>query len=318
MDAGPSAVARAAASDVDSDGFALVTSGYPLEPGGRFRLPHSSYWVFTVPTRRTVSGSLGDPGARIEDVASGATMTLDRYTGREVRRWNPEGIPAEVNLLFDEIADSVAYERPKTPFAMVIGGNPGEIILEWSRPSGLRVSHWQYRRMERVRAVSSGSEWSDWADIPGRSTTYRVRGLADGAVFHAFQLRPWTQDGPGVAYVAVGPLPQATSGGVVYASWGRLEGERAFALAPEIVFDVPSELHLFVASGADHPALDRYNSTDRHGLEATVMLDLETGSSLVVFAPTGEFLDRHITSAGERLGVGALFNQIVESIRRSP
>ncbi len=321
----PSELASSVSSEVGIDGIVIAGHRLALERGGRFRLPTSEYWTFKVPPEGIFGAELHHfdfPGDAITELKSDAVLFLEPNTGRETGRWIPEGSRSDVGPLFDQIADSVRYrpEHPVGPLYALVGADAGVIVLEWEH-HGSGVSRWQYRQRERHR-IDRGEwgewgEWSAWAEIPGSDAGARVHRLSGllGGVSYGFELRP--QPFGALVFGADASLPATDPGSFVWTS--RPESGRTFKLSEDFVFDVPRGLHLRLLSFTYHPAVvpgvDVRTTVRRR---ATAMLDLETGSTLVVYAPTGEYLGRHVTSRGERLGVDALFDQIVASIRPAP
>ena len=324
----PSEPSVSVPSRVGPDGVVIAGHGLPLERGGTFRLPTSDYWTFRVPGRRIFAAqleSLGFPGDAITERGSGAVLFLEPNTGQETGRDMPESSRQEVGPLFDQIADSVRYrpQLPVGPLFALIGADSGVIVLEWDHHrSG--VNSWQYRQRER-HAVGTGrsrewgewGQWSEWRVVPGSNGTtraHRVSGLP-GDVRYGFEVRPLPSAAP--VFEAAVSLPSTDPGNVVATT--RPARGRTFALSEDCVYDVPDGIRLRLLGFTYHPAVvpdPDVRTNVRRG--ATAMLDLETGSTLVVHIPTCQYLGRHVTPRGERTGVDALFDQIVESIRPAP
>ena len=337
----PSEASASETALIGYDGVAVAFRRFPHERGGAFRLPGSS-WTFRVPTERTFGVGFSDRHSAVthlEDLESGARIVLDLLTGGEVNRFFSELSAVlteddrrEVDSLFDEIAASMRYSPldPDGPLVALLGGGAGEALLEWKHV-GPDPTRWQYR----FRAAPWGDEWGEWSswdDIGGSDThtrALRVIGLP-GDARYGFEVRPWlSAPGPSLREATV-CLPHTDPGDVVQACWSsRLESGQTFRFPGdgEFVFDVPSGISLKVVRdsrpGTELDSLvdgDAYSDyVDLHGrYTATALVDVDSGSSLVFFAPGGHHIGGRITPEARRRGVDALFDQIVASTRRAP
>ena len=315
--AAPSEPAAGNASQAGPDGVVYAYSDTPLERGGQFRLRRTPY-VFTVPARGswTVLGVMGWGGAvvwfAVGDEEYGRAIDIHPSTGREIEPYL-SGIDEDRragDAVLDRLLASVRFapEQLHQPLVPVTGGGAGELILEWT--DGPRTAtHWQYRWRESDN--SNSEEWSDWSDLPGSegpTRSHRLTGLAAG--YYDFEVRPWTEAGPGTA-LAAGPwvvVPRAGPEGIPYMR-GQPESGRTFLLHDSVAFDVPDGMRLMLTF------LEIWDQDETRFVELH-MIDLDTGSWQRINRDTEEYLDRYISPAGRRRGVDALFDMIVASTRR--
>ena len=267
------------------------------------------------------SHGLSTPGAAVRrtllmDEPSGSYVLLDGQTHEVIeRKARPHPGGVNTDAMLDTLVGSIRYSPWEfgAPLLAVAGGAVGEVILQW-KPLAEEVTHWQYRYRE-VLYDSSGKArrgfWTVWTDVPGgaSTTSHRLTELAPGAV-HSFEVRPHTATGVGAVSGANGWSPPAGPEGLPL---GRslLEGGRTFGLTESpIVFDVPDGALLFLRVGA----LD----SDDAGNPARVAIirDVESGSYLWIMPSAAAGSQRYVGRHAEAGVVDALFDRILESVRR--
>ncbi len=302
----PSESVAGIAQQRGADGVPYGT-GAPLERGETYRLCDRPYFTVTVPERGTWSTFEWRDGCEVHESETGYTLLVDSYTGRELLR--PEGGPAWVHKEFDKIVASIRWvpERPDPPLVALAGGGEREVVLRW-RPCDCpaEVERWQYRLRE---SREGWSEWTDMTGSDGHTTSHRLTDLSLNVSID-FQVRPWTSAGPDSPYAPFSnvTLRSAASDGTVWAARGELlEDGRTFMFPGGRLFDVPVGARLLVFSGGGHILPDL--------LGGAVVLDVRTGSWLLIDTSSGVEVERHIRSG--RMAMFT-FDRIVDSLRLPP
>ena len=211
---------------------------------------------------------------------------------------------------YDELPEpTLVMNVSPTHLRALVGGGPGEAVLEWDTTER-GVERWQYRRR------SSRSSWREWTDVPGSdgsTSSYRVAGLTGRE--NQFEVRPWMKEGPGRPSDTSEMLVARTgsSGAPSPYSPGEVESGRRYELFGYTI-DVPAGLRLSVG----------YLVINGQGSRR--LTDLATGSWFWL-GIDGEFSDRWIVSPevpGTRGSIASLralrevnwqFDRLVDSLR---
>ena len=203
-----------------------------------------------------------------------------------------------------------------THLRTLIGGDVGEVVLEWSTFEE-NVERWQYRQKELH------GRWGEWTDIPGSSgdsARYRVTGLEEWGVYE-FVVRPWSMVGPGEPSNRSGVVTARGGQAGVPVPYPRSEveaGRRYFSLGYTV--DVPHDMRLGFGL-----TIGGYHS-DGAGKE---LVDFATGSSIVLWSD-GTVRGRVIESlevAGKPGSIASMrnareanrrFDELLDSLRNVP
>jgi hypothetical protein len=224
-----------------------------------------------------------------------------------------------------------------TPLRLTVftsGRADGEVILEWSGDAAgatgwqyrLRGPVWQgvqYRRSGTEWVAVAGEVWGSWTDIPGSTPTtrnYRLSVLRGGFGYD-FEVRPKATGAQAARFMeAVASLRGSDGTPYAYPATYLERGQKFRIHRTAYTFTVPAGMTLVMGRGM-------FNSD---GSVTVALWDAQTGSVLVVDAGTGAGRGRHVVTlpdgdpssasaaaTGAR-DVGALFDQIVQSIAKAP
>ena len=288
------------------DGVPYAPGGVALEGGRRFRVLGTRH-TFTTPRGLQLALDSwemdADGSARIKwvDHPTGSYLVYDSDLGGSIESVIGAGAPPDARELFDQLLDSIKEDTPPMLTALA-GGGGGEILLEWTiaRAGAVR---WQYRQWG-----PGDTAWGAWTDVPdshASTTSHRLTGLQpdEGS---AFQVRPWTAQGPGAAYAQVqGYALRAGTDGIPIALGQVLEDGRTYrAGETQYTFTTPRGLHVAVTEWVRSP-----DGTTRIRWE-----EPESGSYMIYDSGLGGAVDR-VTFA---LGVRELFDELIESIEETP
>lgn len=199
---------------------------------------------------------------------------------------------------------------PAPELMVLIDGTPDIVILEWTS-TATGVTRWQYRTKGPIRG--DGKEtWGAWTDIPGSSgatRSHRLSGLGRG--WYEVEVRAWTTVAGNASNTEEASTPYFESDGIPFIRSGQIAvGGRTYRVgALEFVITVPANMRVQIGVGGGWGV--RMNAG---------IIDMASGSSLLMDAYTGEFFERRIEASSESAAreVNALFDQIVESRRKVP
>ncbi len=257
---------------------------------------------------------------------SGSTLTFNAETGELLneRIRSLEGADvsgsATVVELFKQIPGTVRFRPgispieppPVTPKLITVAdASPDSLLLEWTDGPADAVS-WQYRQ----RADRDGA-WGMWLRMwnsTGSTGSYRVTGLGRHYPYF-FQVRPVTDRGPGLASPErLGATPYRVDGVLALVPGQVVEsGGHRWLLRRTIELTIPAGVRVMDCGGGF--------SEDY----VVVSLCLPGSSSYLAFnVETGELVDKWIRSPGDaeasgsEMDVGALFDQILSTMRFRP
>ena len=290
-----------------ADGIVAPRVVGAFERGGTFRL--NDYYSFRVPTRGFWTSDIDQHTREIWVFGPTSWVRVEPYTGRERERWvnEEDAHPSQTHATLDGIVESIRYAPVIPPLLAATGGTWGEVVLQWANSTD--ATGWQYR--QRKYDNSQWEEWSAWVDVPNcgpADCSPTLTGLVPGKRYH-FEVRPRSPGGGGDPLGAVRYAHRIDSTGFPWAG-GFVAAGNTFSVGDDLILDVPAGLQLVVA--------DRYYDSAgfAYDYSFTVLLDVPSGSWLVLDRVSGAYTDRHVTPDGHRRGVEALFDRIVESTRR--